>query len=74
MKIKCLDSASGVSIDWVYDKLNVRLSFAFELRDMGHFGFLLPKEMILPTAHEVWEGIKAILDSIWLHNWNFNNF
>jgi len=51
-------------MDWIYEKLNVKLSFAFELRDNGHYGHLLPKQFILPTAHEIWEGIKAILNNI----------
>lgn len=46
----------------MYDSVGVDLSFALELRDDGHFGHLLPKDQIIPTATEIWEGIKAILD------------
>lgn len=30
------DLASGISIDWVYDALNVPLSYCFEFRDKGN--------------------------------------
>lgn len=49
-------------MDWMYDSVGVDLSFALELRDDGHFGHLLPKDQIIPTATEIWEGIKTILD------------
>lgn len=48
----------------MYDSVGVDLSFALELRDDGHFGHLLPKDQIIPTATEVWEGIKTVLDDL----------
>jgi carboxypeptidase A4 len=50
----------GTSVDWVYEKAKVKYSFTAELRDRGSFGFLLPRNQIIPTAQETWEGIKTI--------------
>jgi Zinc carboxypeptidase len=36
-------TASGGGVDWAYALGHVRWSFAFELRDLGTFGFLLPE-------------------------------
>ncbi|XP_018421791.1 PREDICTED: carboxypeptidase A2-like [Nanorana parkeri] len=55
--------ASGGSIDWTYD-IGIKYSFAFELRDTGRYGFLLPATQILPTAQETWLGIKKILEHV----------
>ncbi|XP_069812361.1 carboxypeptidase A2-like [Dendropsophus ebraccatus] len=55
--------ASGGSIDWTYD-IGIKYSFAFELRDTGFYGFLLPANQILPTAQETWLGLKKILEHI----------
>ncbi|XP_072255157.1 carboxypeptidase A2-like [Pyxicephalus adspersus] len=55
--------ASGGSIDWTYD-IGIKYSFAFELRDTGRYGFLLPATQILPTAQETWLGLKKILEHV----------
>ncbi|XP_056429142.1 carboxypeptidase A2-like isoform X3 [Hyla sarda] len=55
--------ASGGSIDWTYD-IGIKYSFAFELRDTGRYGFLLPSTQILPTAQETWLGLKKLLEHI----------
>ncbi|KAG9271968.1 carboxypeptidase A1 [Astyanax mexicanus] len=52
--------ASGGSIDWSYD-IGIKYSFAFELRDTGRYGFLLPANQIIPTASETWLGLKYIM-------------
>lgn len=47
--------ASGVSVDWVYGQNKPQrtiLATTIELRDTGQFGFLLPKEQIIPTCEE----------------------
>lgn len=53
--------ASGSSIDWVYGKLNVPLTFTFEFRDKGRHGFLLPAEQIIPNSLEVIDGLVAMV-------------
>ncbi|KAM8974606.1 carboxypeptidase A2-like [Pelodytes ibericus] len=55
--------ASGGSIDWTYD-IGIKYSFAFELRDTGRYGFLLPATQILPTAQETYVGLKKILEHV----------
>ncbi|XP_044305343.1 carboxypeptidase A2-like [Varanus komodoensis] len=58
--------ASGGSIDWSYDH-GIKYSFAFELRDTGRYGFLLPAAQIIPTAQETWLGLKTILEHVRTH-------
>ncbi|XP_037539214.1 carboxypeptidase A2 [Nematolebias whitei] len=55
--------ASGGSIDWSYD-VGIKYSFAFELRDTGRFGFILPADQIIPTASETWLALKHIMDYV----------
>uniref|UniRef100_A0A8C7E1K7 Carboxypeptidase A2 n=1 Tax=Naja naja TaxID=35670 RepID=A0A8C7E1K7_NAJNA len=55
--------ASGGSIDWSYD-YGIKYSFAFELRDTGRHGFLLPANQIIPTAQETWLGLKKIMEHV----------
>ncbi|RVE71278.1 hypothetical protein OJAV_G00050230 [Oryzias javanicus] len=55
--------ASGGSIDWSYDT-GIKYSFAFELRDTGYYGFLLPSNQIIPTATETWLALKHIMEYV----------
>lgn len=55
------DLASGSSIDWVYGKLNVPLTYTFEFRDKGRHGFLLPAKQIIPNSLEVIDGLVAMI-------------
>ncbi|KAM7325541.1 hypothetical protein ACRRTK_015794 [Alexandromys fortis] len=57
------DPASGSSIDWAYDN-GIKYAFTFELRDTGHYGFLLPAKQIIPTAEETWLGLKTIMEHV----------
>ncbi|XP_076878254.1 carboxypeptidase A4 [Brachyhypopomus gauderio] len=60
---KIIYQASGGSIDWSYD-IGIKYSFAFELRDTGRYGFLLPANQIIPTASETWLGLKHIMEYV----------
>ncbi|KAK3515540.1 hypothetical protein QTP70_024229 [Hemibagrus guttatus] len=51
--------SSGSSIDWAY-KNGISYAFAFELRDTGHYGFLLPEALIAPTCTETMRAVRAI--------------
>lgn len=53
------DVSSGSSMDWAY-KNGIPYAFAFELRDTGHFGFLLPETLIKPTCTETMLAVKNI--------------
>ncbi|XP_054149648.1 carboxypeptidase A2-like [Melozone crissalis] len=55
--------ASGGSIDWAYDN-GIKYSFAFELRDTGRYGFLLPANQIIPAAKETWLGLMKIMEHV----------
>lgn len=60
---KIIYQASGGSIDWSYN-LGIKYSFAFELRDTGRYGFLLPANQIVPTASETWLALKNIMEYV----------
>lgn len=60
------DQASGGSIDWSYN-LGIKYSFAFELRDTGRYGFVLPANQIIPTASETWMALKYIMEYVHDH-------
>lgn len=55
--------ASGGSIDWSYNS-GIKYSFAFELRDTGRYGFILPADQIIPTASETWLALKHIMEYV----------
>jgi len=52
--------ASGSTSDYMYDKMNVKCSFAAELRDTGRYGFLLPESQIQPASEESFAGLMVI--------------
>ena len=41
-------------MDWALGEAQIPYSYSVELRDTGRYGFLLPRELILPTALEMW--------------------
>jgi murein tripeptide amidase MpaA len=59
--VEAIYVSSGGSIDWVKAVLKARLSYAFEFRDTGKYGFVLPPDQIIPNSLEVIEGIRTIL-------------
>jgi len=60
---------SGNSCDWVYG-VRGALSFAFELRDTGQYGFLLPPDQILPNSEEVYPATLSLIEWVTTRNWN----
>jgi murein tripeptide amidase MpaA len=52
--------ASGGSPDWVKGKLGTRITYTYELRDTGKYGFLLPADQIIPTAEETLDSFITI--------------
>ncbi|KAM9308046.1 carboxypeptidase A6 [Gastrophryne carolinensis] len=51
--------SSGSAIDWAYNH-GIHYSFAFELRDRGYYGFMLPEGLIKPTCIETMLAVKNI--------------
>jgi len=55
--------ASGSSTDFAYS-LGIVHSYAFELRDTGRYGFVLPVSMIRPTGEEMIESVYVMADAV----------
>ncbi|MFI4853737.1 MAG: M14 family zinc carboxypeptidase [Phycisphaerales bacterium JB065] len=56
-----LYAASGTAPDWSFHELGA-LSWTYELRDTGQFGFTLPPDQIVPTGQETMAGVFALAD------------
>ncbi|XP_057334997.1 zinc carboxypeptidase-like [Microplitis mediator] len=52
--------ASGSSMDWVKANFRTRISYTYELRDKGNYGFLLPANQIIPTGQETLDSLIAL--------------
>jgi hypothetical protein len=46
--------------DWVFG-VRGALSFTYELRDTGRYGFLLPPNQILPNSEEIYPAFLELL-------------
>ncbi|MFQ3611413.1 MAG: M14 family zinc carboxypeptidase [Fimbriimonadales bacterium] len=60
--------ASGGMTDWVFG-VRGALSFTYELRDTGQYGFLLPPDQIRPNAEEVYPAVLELLQWTYERNW-----
>jgi len=53
--------AAGASDDWYKGELGTRFAFTTELRDTGRYGFILPKDQIVPSGEEMWAGFEVVI-------------
>lgn len=60
-QLYCTDVASGITMDWATAKANIKISYTYELRDEGEFGFLLPENQIIPNGEEFLAGLVALV-------------
>ncbi|KAL7287595.1 hypothetical protein TKK_0018242 [Trichogramma kaykai] len=54
--------ASGNSMDWVKATLKLPVTYTYELRDKGRYGFLLPADQIIPNGEEVMDSLVTMFD------------
>ncbi|XP_043261610.1 zinc carboxypeptidase-like [Colletes gigas] len=54
--------ASGGSMDWVRGTYKTPITFTYELRDTGRYGFILPANQIIPTAEETLDSLVAMFE------------
>ena len=57
-----IETGGGSAIDWFNHELGARYSYQVRLRDTGSYGFLLPKESIIPTGDEVFHAFRYLGD------------
>jgi len=55
--------AAGASDDW-YKSIGMRFVFTTELRDTGRYGFVLPKDQIIPSGEEMWAGFETVVAKV----------
>lgn len=48
-------------MDWVKHELRPNVTFEYEMRDKGYYGFSLLPDQIIPNAIEVFASIVTIL-------------
>ncbi|KAA8624976.1 carboxypeptidase [Pyrenophora tritici-repentis] len=52
---------SGDSVDYAFEVAKANFSMTVELRDTGTYGFVLPAAQIVPSAEEMWAGLRYLV-------------
>lgn len=62
--VELLYVASGASVDYMKGEHDTDLTYTFEMRDTGRYGFILPPDQITPSCLEFMDGLNVILQRL----------